>query len=255
MKQTKPYVISIAGFDPSGGAGLLADIKTFENQGVTGFGVATALTVQNDVEFESCDWVPVQRILSQIEVLLHRFPVRHFKIGLVESASTLEAVLNFLWARVEVPVVVFDPILRASAGFAFHKDDGNLFAKCFGRVYAATPNIPEALHLFGTGKVEAVAQALAPTRLYLKGGHVDGAEAVDYFVEDGRIGEIRKPWLPNGAKHGSGCVLSATFAAALATGMNFEQAAHRASDYTYALLQSNETLLGDHTKCPKYEED
>jgi hydroxymethylpyrimidine/phosphomethylpyrimidine kinase len=251
MTHPKPYVMSIAGLDPSGGAGLLADIKTFENQGATGFGVATAITVQNDVEFESCDWVPVQRITRQIEVLLQRFPVRHFKIGLVENGASLEAILDCLWARVMEPIIVFDPILRASAGFAFHGDDGNLFADGLRRVYCVTPNIPEALHLFGTAKAEVIAQALAPTLLYLKGGHADGLETLDQYVVDGGVGEIRKPRLAHGAKHGSGCVLSAALTAALARGESFGRAAHNASAYTYALLQSNDTLLGDHSQCPR----
>ena len=81
----RPYALSIAGFDPSAGAGLLADVKTLEASGVYGLGVCTALTVQNDVAFERVNWVSAADIRDQIRILLVRFRVDFIKIGLVES--------------------------------------------------------------------------------------------------------------------------------------------------------------------------
>jgi hydroxymethylpyrimidine/phosphomethylpyrimidine kinase len=77
----RKYTLSIAGFDPSAGAGILADIKTFEQCGVYGLGVCTAVTIQNDVEFEKVDWLSAESILSQIKILLKRFKVEVEKIG------------------------------------------------------------------------------------------------------------------------------------------------------------------------------
>src|SRR5436190_18815289 len=95
MAQIRPYVISIAGSDPSGGAGLFADIKTFESHKVAGLGIVSALTYQTDCTFEKVDWIPVEKILEQAEILLKRFPVKVIKIGLIESLQVLETITDY----------------------------------------------------------------------------------------------------------------------------------------------------------------
>ena len=120
MSTKKPYVLSIAGFDPSAGAGVLADIKTFESNGVYGFGVASALTWQNDIEFEKVEWIDYYKIIQQISVLLRRFDIQYVKIGLIESLHVLNELTRFLKERIKNPVIIYDPILKASAGFVFH---------------------------------------------------------------------------------------------------------------------------------------
>src|SRR5580704_15712920 len=101
MLKPRSYVLSIAGFDPSAGAGLLADIKTFESNGVYGFGVVSGLTWQNDVEFGKVEWIDSYKIIQQISVLLRRFAIRFIKIGIVENMHVLQEIVCFLKQRIE----------------------------------------------------------------------------------------------------------------------------------------------------------
>src|SRR5580700_49814 len=103
--QGRPYVLSIAGLDPSAGAGILADIKTFENNGVYGLGVVSALTWQNDVEFEKIEWLDCYKIIQQVGILLRRFDIKYIKIGLVENMNVLHQIIGFLKARIKYPVI------------------------------------------------------------------------------------------------------------------------------------------------------
>ncbi|MFT7588357.1 MAG: hydroxymethylpyrimidine/phosphomethylpyrimidine kinase, partial [Limisphaerales bacterium] len=112
-------VMTVAGFDPSGGAGLLADIKTFESEGLLGLAVQTALTVQNDISFESCRWEPEESIIDQVEILLKRFKPAAVKIGIIEGIAQIHSLLDLL--PEDIPIV-WDPVLKASAGFEFHDD-------------------------------------------------------------------------------------------------------------------------------------
>src|SRR3954463_7161622 len=107
---SRPYTLSIAGFDPSAGAGVLADIKTFENNGVYGLGVVSALTWQNDINFERVEWLPLKHITDQVAVLLKRLEIRFIKIGLVENITVLKRLISFLEKEVADPVIIVDPI-------------------------------------------------------------------------------------------------------------------------------------------------
>ena len=113
MTKPRPYVLSIAGFDPSGGAGILADIKTFENNGVYGFGVCSALTYQNDKEFIHVDWIDPDKIKQQILVLFKKFRIDFIKIGLIENFSVLLQLVK--WIRSKNPEVII--IWEASKSF------------------------------------------------------------------------------------------------------------------------------------------
>src|ERR1051326_2205660 len=99
MPKDRPCVLSIAGFDPSGGAGVLADIKTFEQHKVLGMGVVTGLTFQNDSEFDGVRWVETDDILKQISVLLRKFKFQYVKIGMIKDLETLQAVISVLRAH------------------------------------------------------------------------------------------------------------------------------------------------------------
>ena len=247
MQTNKPYVLSIAGFDPSAGAGILADIKTFESNGVYGLGVVSALTWQNDVAFEKVEWVDVDKIISQIEVLLRRFNVRHIKIGLIESMDVLQQIIMYLKEKINEPVIVYDPILKASAGFEFHNIVPGGFMKMIDGVYCITPNIPEANILFGADDLEDKLEACSETlNIYLKGGHGTGNIITDLLFTKDHTYAFPNDRLSKGEKHGSGCVLSSALTAQLALGNEIEVAAENANAYTYNFLASNETLLGYH---------
>ena len=243
----KPFLLSIAGFDPSAGAGILADIKTFESNGVYGLGVVSALTWQNDIEFEKVDWIDINKIISQIEVLLRRFDVRHIKIGLIENMDVLQQVIKFLKEKITDPVIVYDPVLKASAGFEFHKILPEQFMQMIEGVYCITPNIPEANLLFGADDLEDKLEVCSETvNVYLKGGHGTGSIITDLLFTKDHTYAFPNDRLPKGEKHGSGCVLSSALTAQLALGNDIEVASENANAYTYKFLASNETLLGYH---------
>jgi len=161
----RPYVLSLAGFDPSGGAGLLADCKTFEQLGAYGFGVCTALTVQTDVTFERVQWVPLADIQAQAKPLLTRFRVEWAKIGLLENLAELPRLLQ--WLRTQNPAIglVWDPVLKASAGYDFHAGPPpELVAQLCSGLTLLTPNQPEMQRLWPAAATAAEAAAAAERR-------------------------------------------------------------------------------------------
>jgi len=248
MSTTRPYALTIAGFDPSAGAGVLADIKAMEGNGVYGLAACTALTVQNDIAFERVSWVPLADIQDQLRLLLARFPVGFVKIGLFESLPLLWELIGWLKAHNPAVRIFWDPVLKATAGYEFHaQPDAKLLQAICRELALLTPNRPEALRLLPAASSEAAAQALAAwCPVLLKGGHADGPEATDLLLLGGERHTLSAPRLPHGEKHGSGCVLSAAVLARLALGDNLGAACRAGKAYTAAFLGSNDTLLGYH---------
>ena len=246
----RPYALTIAGFDPSAGAGLLADVKTLEASGVYGLGVCTALTVQNDVAFERVRWVPAAEIREQLQILLARFPFDFVKIGLVESLPQLLELVGWLKGQNPRLQIVWDPVLKATAGYEFHPPtDPNLLRALCSEMALITPNQPEMLRLWPAESAEAAAVTVgAFCPVLLKGGHAEGEFSTDVLMEDGRRHAFSAARLPHGAKHGSGCVLSAAVLAGLAKGQNLVEACQVGKDYVSAFLASNDSLLGYHSK-------
>ncbi len=243
-----PIVLSIAGFDPSGGAGVLADVKTLEANGVYGMGVVSALTYQNDIEFDKVEWVAVAQIEEQIAVLLRRFSIKHIKIGLIESADVLARLIQFIKGNIEQPVVVYDPIIKASAGFTFHQHPEK-FREILKDVYCITPNIPEAEWLFGKEELNTrLEEESESLNIYLKGGHADQGTVTDLLYVADHTYAFANDRIEHGEKHGSGCVLSAALTAQLSLGKELAYAAELANTYTHKYLSSSDTLLGVHQK-------
>src|SRR5690606_20335086 len=114
------FILTIAGHDPCGGAGITSDIKTFEAHGLYGLSVCTAITVQNDIEFKACHWISTENVLSQITILFDRYPIHIVKIGIVKSWQSLKHILDKLHQLNSEVKIILDPILKASAGFNFH---------------------------------------------------------------------------------------------------------------------------------------
>ena len=249
MPNIRPTVLSIAGFDPSAGAGVLADIKTFEASGVYGMGVVSALTFQNDIAFEKVEWLELSKIIEQIEVLQKRFSFEYIKIGLIENLEVLNLLISHLKSSIKNPKIIWDPILKASAGFKFYTiENKNLLEGICKQLYLITPNIPEALQLGTNNNVEQNSKYLSQfCDVYLKGGHSEEKTGVDYlFTKDKN--EILFPTTADivYAKHGSGCVLSSAITANLAKGFTLEEACWEAKKYITEFLLSNDTLLGYH---------
>lgn len=245
----RPYVLSIAGFDPSAGAGVLADIKTFEANQVYGLGVCTALTFQHESQFDGLSWVPLTEVLRQMEVLYRLYRIEVVKIGLVENITTLAAIVRAIMTYNPNTKIVFDPILKASAGFDFH-DAMTLdtLQEVLTQLFLITPNLPELNRLVSQQEDTAVKARLLAQHcaVYLKGGHSEANHANDvlFYQHDSFLFE--SPRIDKGEKHGSGCVLSSAIAAGLAKGLTLPEACLAAKTYITHFLSSSPTLLGSH---------
>lgn len=239
-------VMSIAGLDPSGGAGLLADIKTFEMHQVIGFGVCSALTYQNDIELDEVEWVAAEKIITQIEVLFRRFEVNVFKIGIIENLEVLNEVCDFILQNNKNAKIIWDPIIKASAGFKF-SDFNEGLNDVFGKIFLMTPNKNEFEELF---KSESEALEISTqTKIYLKGGHNKEKIGVDVLIDEKQKIEFYpdKSEMKNmKPKHGSGCIFSAALCANLGLELELENACKNAKKYIEKALKSNDKLLAWH---------
>lgn len=246
----RPNIVTIAGFDPSNGAGLTADIKTFETLKCYGLSVCTANTVQNDEVFKACHWMPVEVILNQIEVLFIRFEIDYIKIGLIESWQTLSVVIDKLLELNPSVKIVLDPILKSTSEFEFHTSNIERLDEILSKIYVLTPNYNEIQQLYPEKNIEETIRHISSkTNLFLKGGHHPTKLGKDVlFIKDGAQFSIN-PKLNNcSEKHGSGCVLSSAITSYLALGFPLLKACYRGKRYTEKFLSSNKSLLGYHSK-------
>lgn len=242
MASERPFVLSIAGHDPSAGAGLTADLKTFEQHQVYGLSVCTALTVQHDTAFASVNWVSEQLILQQLTILTQRFEIVALKIGLLPNWNLLQSIF------IQLPncPIVFDPILKASAGFVFHTDT-NLQA-LLRNITLLTPNREEIQQLLPNKTPEQAAQQLSQyCAILLKGGHDDNRLGYDQLWENGELTHTFPPTIiATSGKHGSGCILSAAITVQIAKGKSLAVACELGKRYLEQRLNSNDTLLAYH---------
>lgn len=244
----RPHILTIAGFDPSSGAGLTADIKTFERLKCVGFAACTANTVQNDQEFHACYWQSKEVIIDQINLLFKRFEIRFVKIGIVENWSVLNDILDHLHFLNPDIKVVLDPILSSSSTFDFHDTDADQLSNILKKIYLITPNFQEIERLFPKKTIsEAIEHIRQHTHLYLKGGHrSDQVGKDELYLISGKSFSFNPKMRGISEKHGSGCVLSAALICYLANEFSLIKACKRAKMYTEKFLSSNPTLLGYH---------
>jgi len=240
--------MSLAGLDPSAGAGLLADIKTFEALGTYGMGACTALTVQTDTRFISVEWQTAVQIIAQAKPLLEAFPIHCCKIGIMKDVHTMLEVISAIRnIRADIRIVL-DPVLKASAGYTFHNDTQlSLWKDVLQQVYLLTPNYDEALLLTGLQNGQEAATALsAYCAVLLKGGHRTAQPGMDSLYIHDEVLDIPAGHQEVFPKHGSGCVLSTAITAQLAAGTSLPAACITAKLYTEKFLASHSSLLGYH---------
>lgn len=244
MATQRPYILTIAGFDPSGGAGVIADCKTFEQLRVQGLSVLTANTIQTEDHFVSANWIARDTIIEQLQLLLERYPVRHFKIGLVENADVLLAILETIHEAVENPFILWDPILTPTAGgdLSQQRFSGQL-PEILERIHFITPNLPEYAMLFG--EKEPIGHS--SVAIYLKGGHAE-KPGTDLLFADGNRYPFRTKVRTTLAKHGTGCILSAALLAHFARRFPRVKACLLSKRYVERALMSNGTLLSYHSR-------
>ncbi len=248
MKE-KSYILTIAGLDPSNGAGLIADIKTFQAHSLYGLSVCTAVTIQNDVAFKECLWIEEEIIIGQIDILFERFSIDVVKIGIIKSWSLLLIVVKRLRKKNPTIKIILDPVLKASAGFNFHeKQNMAVLEEVLNECYFITPNYDEIQALFPNKTIEETIDFIAQrTNTYLKGGHRVKDKGCDEVYYSKLVKFKILPIAEKvSEKHGSGCVLSSALASNFQKGMSIEDACKNAKAYTERFLNSNETLLGTH---------
>ncbi|MBN8548139.1 MAG: hydroxymethylpyrimidine/phosphomethylpyrimidine kinase [Deltaproteobacteria bacterium] len=243
---SRPCALSIAGLDPSAGAGLLADLKTFESQGVFGLGVCSALTFQNDISFSGLQWVSKECLLEQLQPLFERFEISCVKIGIIENLATLRVLVSFLRGRIPNVPIIWDPVARASAGFAFHASfEPTALQEVLDEITLITPNPEEQALISSVGTASLLrtcACAVLRKSLYARPGViVDALRCGESEIE------IEGVELSSAQKHGSGCVLSAAICAAVAKGETLVEACHTARKYSERYLTSSNNLIGYHS--------
>jgi hydroxymethylpyrimidine/phosphomethylpyrimidine kinase len=246
MQTERPFVMSIAGFDPSGGAGLLADIKTFEQLQAQGFGVCTAMTLQTESEFYSLQWQPMDEILSAIDVLMKKYQVEVIKIGVVKDAGFLTQIVKKVKSINSEAKIIWDPVLKSTSEFSFF--DLNTISELknvLNKIDLITPNYNEYKVLKENNLFENPQNSCA---VLIKGGHREDKIGMDILINNGKdiiikANDINSDFYP---KHGSGCVFSSAIAVYLAKKQNLENACRNGKLYIEKFLTSNPTLLGFH---------
>lgn len=233
-----PKVLSIAGSDSGGGAGIQADLKAFARCGVHGMTAITAITAQNTVAVTAVYPLPPEAIVDQVRAVAEDIGVDGVKIGMLGTAETIAAVDRALDLVGDVPVVL-DPVMVAESGARLldeHAEE-ELGRLLLPRVTVVTPNLAEAQVLAGTaghasaaeGGPEELARAIhgrGPQAVVVTGGHRQ--EATDLFFDGERFVELPGERYPGGASHGSGCTHSSALAANLALGREPLEAAREA---------------------------
>lgn len=235
-----PVALTIAGSDSCGGAGIQADLKTFQALGVYGMSAVTAVTVQNTVKVYNVQEMAPHIVHDQITCLFADIEIQAVKIGMVSSAACIEAIADAL-DHVQRPPVVLDPVMISKSGY--HLLDQNarktLIQKLFPFAEVVTPNIHEAEAIVGSAitteiQMRAAAQAivdLGARKVVVKGGHMSGTHATD-IVFDGQVfKKVRSERFETGNTHGTGCTFSSAIAAYLARGESFFPAIEKAKRY------------------------
>jgi hydroxymethylpyrimidine/phosphomethylpyrimidine kinase len=251
----RPVALTVAGSDSSGGAGIVADVKTFDAFGVWATVALTAVTAQNASGVSSVSLVPVDVLVAQMRAVAADPGIAATKTGMLGSPEAVEAVADAL-VELEVGAVVVDPVLRASAdGYALQADDtlDCIREHLLPVAGVLTPNLDEAEALTGRsvtdrGDMEVVARQLAgmgARAVLLKGGHLgDGDASPDLLWSDGCARWLEGPRLPGRPVHGTGCALSAAIAAGMALGRSVEEACTEAKIFVAACI-ARSAIPGD----------
>ncbi len=254
-----PNVLTIAGVDPSGGAGILADVKAMSALGGYGCAIVAALTAQNTQAVTHIHPVPAAFIGAQIDTLFDDVTIHATKIGMLGQAPVIREVADKLAQR-QLPHLVLDPVMVAKSGDMLLETSavGQLREGLLPLATMVTPNLPEAGVILETGAAENVKQMQRHAEqlrermnhdgqrwVFLKGGHLPGNETTDLLHDGDVMLELPGQRINTRNTHGTGCTLSAALATLLARGFAPEDAAKQAKAYlTDAIASANELQVG-----------
>ena len=249
MSANRPFVLTIAGFDPSGGAGILADAKTFEQHHVYGFAVNTGNTIQTENEFYEIQWTDLDFFLKSVEKLFQNYTIKAVKIGIIPSLDYLKEIVLLVKRLSPKTKIIWDTVLKSTTEFDFINIKNQAFLiEILKEIDLITPNYDEILQLSSEEiNAETIAENLSDyCAVLLKGGHNPDEIGVDYLYLKNKIFRLTPKENLVFEKHGSGCVLSSAITANLALGKDLKTACGNAKKYIETYLQSNQTKLGYH---------
>jgi hydroxymethylpyrimidine/phosphomethylpyrimidine kinase len=259
-----PNVLTIAGSDPSGGAGIQADLRTFAALGVFGCAAVSLLTAQNTHEVTGFLATPADFVTLQLETLFADVAIDAVKIGALGNAPVVSAVAGALRSQ-QIANVVLDPVVRAGNGAPLLDDAGvaALHRELLPLVLLVTPNAAEAGILarmpapVGREDARDVARALhaaGAENILLTGGHIDdGRDCVDLLFDGEHFHELRVPRVPTERLHGTGCTLSSAIAALLARGLSLPDACAEAQRFVAAAIDESGRLDVGHGARPLHQ--
>jgi hydroxymethylpyrimidine/phosphomethylpyrimidine kinase len=255
-----PVVLVVAGWDPSGAAGLAQDLKVLASLGVHACGAPAALTVQGQGGVAQVQGVDPALLLQQLQTLLKKQPVAAVKLGLLYSAAQVDVVAEALAMKPGLPMVI-DPVLGASSGGALTLPDliPAMKARLFPHCSVLTPNLEEAAAL--TGLPKALRRAEMPKQAYallklgvkavlLKGGHLDGEASPDFYLDGNQEAWLEAPRIETKNSRGTGCALASAIAAELAMGAAPLEACRAAKVFLTVALQESAKHQWEHGSGP-----
>jgi hydroxymethylpyrimidine/phosphomethylpyrimidine kinase len=248
-------VLTIAGSDSGGGAGIQADLRTFAAHGVHGTSAITAVTAQNSVAVTDYVALEPSMVVAQVEAVASDMDVAAVKTGMLANRGIVAAVAEVA-RRLALPHLVVDPVMVSKGGDRLLDPEAEqaYVERLFAVAEVLTPNLMEAEALLGhpVRTREAMRDAarelrrLGPRVVVVKGGHLAGDEAVDVFYDGQRLEELAAPRIPTRNTHGTGCTYSAAIAARLALGAEPFEAVRGAKEYLTEAIRGSYSVGGGH---------
>ena len=240
--------LTIAGSDSSGGAGIQADLKTFQALGVFGISAVTAVTVQNTQKVYDIQEMRPEIVHDQITCLFDDISIHAVKIGMVASISLIEAIARALNTIDPLPPVILDPVMISKSGYALLQPDAQsaLVRHLFPLARVVTPNLPEAEALLGRKIADIDAMktaareilALGAKMVVVKGGHLGQGSATDVLFDGVDFRLLESPRIDTANTHGTGCTFSSAIAAHMARGESFFDAVTQAKAYITGAIEN-----------------
>ena len=256
MKKRYNTVLTIAGSDSGGGAGIQADIKAISAMGCYAASAITAITVQNTLGVQAVHPVPLEILRGQIDAVLSDIGADAVKIGMLHSSEVVNLVAEMI-EKYQIRNIVLDPVMVSTSGHRLIEEDAVevIKTRLMPLARVITPNVPEAeilagCKIAGEDEFEAIARRLSDNgnvSVLMKAGHLSGDSLVDYFynAEDDTITRLQSKRVQTKNTHGTGCTLSSAFAASLAKGENLTDAAISAKRYIeQAIISGAEYEIG-----------
>jgi hydroxymethylpyrimidine kinase/phosphomethylpyrimidine kinase len=259
---TAPIILAIAGFDPSGGAGIIADVRTFTAFGCTPTAAITSLTFQNTLGIQGARHQTAETVRVQVMAIVNASPIAAVKTGMLPTPEIVREVARIL-REMELPAPVVDPVLRSTSGHELMASEAIqlLLAELMPLARVITPNIPEAETLTGLRIENEEGMCVAASRLremgaraaLIKGGHLKqrsevrgqkeekagATQAIDVLDDRGAVTVFRGEWIDSLPVRGTGCMLSAAIAACLGKGMDLKESVREAKEFVAHAIQDS----------------